>query len=155
MNLNIIPADLLKEFPIETAGALPSSRTADMTLSALESDDIDEVKMQLIHTWAHYQSLELALNDVAQNPDHYLGAIADTLARADVNPSHLLSRVFASAVLIAAYDNAHGVMRLMRAGVGNVVDALQIAYGDLDYSDPARELTDTDIEAFLKSQASE
>ena len=49
--------------PFRTAGALPSTRTFGMVENALESDDIDVVKAELVHTRAHYQSLEYILND--------------------------------------------------------------------------------------------
>ena len=48
--------------PFRTAGALPSTRTFGMVENALESDDIDVVKAELVHTRAHSQSLEYILN---------------------------------------------------------------------------------------------
>lgn len=129
-------SDLLKN---RTAGALPSSRTEDMLTQALESNDIDEVKGQLMHVWAHYQSLEFSLNDVTLNAQVLREAKAHTETH-DVDDIELAVHFFAAPQLETAYEAAHQVNTVIALGMAKTVpDALRVIYRDLDHSDPERE----------------
>lgn len=134
-----------------TAGALPSSRTEGMLAQALESDNIDFVKGQLMHAWAHYQSLEFLLNNRA--------AVSQTLAVAkaelvnDVDDADLAIGFYATGAIEVAYDTAHNVSNVMAAGLADTVpDALRFLYPTLDHSDPERELSLDDLDRLLKGE---
>ncbi|QIN93714.1 hypothetical protein QDW23_gp55 [Microbacterium phage Stromboli] len=141
--------------PLPTAGSLPSTRTFSMVESALASSDIDEVKGELQHSRAHYQSLEYMLNNEV--------AIVKTIVESfplgdDIAPTpetveeavQLTVRVFATEVLMAAYDSAHQIGLPMAIMGLSVQGALQMLYGDLDFSDPERGVVSNDqIAAFI------
>ncbi|QDP45072.1 hypothetical protein QDW22_gp54 [Microbacterium Phage DirtyBubble] len=141
--------------PLPTAGSLPATRTFGMVEEALASDDIDFVKGELQHSRAHYQSLEYMLNNEA--------AIVKTIVESfplgdDIAPTpetveeavQLTVRVFATEVLMAAYDSAHQIGLPMAIMGLSVQGALQMLYGDLDFSDPERGVvSDDQIAAFI------
>ncbi|UYL86358.1 hypothetical protein JOVITA_54 [Microbacterium phage Jovita] len=144
--------------PLPTAGALPSTRTFGMVTEALESDDIDFVKGELQHSRAHYQALEYMLNGETQIIETILESFD---MPADVAPTpttieeavRLTVRIFATEVLMAAYDTAHHVGMPMALTGANLQEALQMLFGGLDFSDPERELTEDDIQALLGKPA--
>ena len=146
--------------PLPTAGSLPSSRTFSMVSDALESSDIDEVKGELQHSRAHYQSLEYMLNNEADIVKTILESfeLGDEVAptpKTVEEAVRLTVRVFATEVLMAAYDSAHQIGVPMAMGLGvpmamglDVQQALQMLYSNLDHTDPAR-VTDAESAAFF------
>ena len=138
--------------PLPTAGSLPSSRTFSMVSDALESSDIDKVKGELQHSRAHYQSLEYMLNNEADIVKTILESFefGDEVAptpKTVEEAVRLTVRVFATEVLMAAYDTAHQIVLPTAMGL-DVQQALQMLYGDLDHTDPAR-VTDAESAAFF------
>lgn len=144
--------DALNEVePIRTAGALPSSRTNDMVEDALSSDDIDQVKAELTHSRAHYQSLEFLLNDEAT----ILATLQDSIEVGEyptpTTPAEALElavRIYSKVVIEVAYDNAHRIGIFMAMGM-SVQEALQTLYSNLDHTDPERTVTDEALVEFL------
>ncbi|QOP66645.1 hypothetical protein SEA_LAHQTEMISH_54 [Microbacterium phage Lahqtemish] len=149
-------AELNAALPKPTAGSLPSTRTFVMVTSALESDDVEQLGAELQHTRAHYQSLEYMLN----NEDQIVETILGSFTEADELPTpttveeavRYTARVYATEVLLAAYDTAHQLGLFLAMGM-NVQEALQHLYSDLDHTDPAKELaeglTEKDIAELL------
>ncbi|WMI34073.1 hypothetical protein FINALFRONTIER_56 [Microbacterium phage Finalfrontier] len=143
--------------PKQTAGSLPGTRTFGMVTEAIESRDVDQLIRELEHTRAHYQSLEYMLNNEDQIAATIIGSFTDPAARDAGIPEpttleevvRLTVRVYANEVLGAAYDTAHQVGLPMALMGLDVQDALKMIYSDLDFSDPARELTEDDIAALL------
>lgn len=137
--------------PKRTAGALPSCRTEGMLANALASDNIDEVKAQLMHVWAHYQSLELLLHNREYNSGILALAKEETPIH-DLDDADLALGFFATGAIEVAYDNAHAVTDILDADLAETVpQALRVIYPDNDYSDPERDLVDNDIEDLLKA----
>lgn len=137
--------------PLRTAGALPSSRTEDMLADALASDNIDAVKAQLTHVWAHYQSLEFALNLAAQPAG--IKAIQDATREEgleDADPVAVTARAIATVILEGAYETAHQIGLFLSLGM-SAPDALRTLYADLDFSDPEREVSDAEVQAFFEA----
>ncbi|AVR56798.1 hypothetical protein PBI_ELVA_57 [Microbacterium phage Elva] len=138
--------------PKPTAGALPSSRTFGMVTEALESKDVDHLSGELQHSRAHYQSLEYMLN----NEDAIVATILGSFEEAPELPTpttveeavRFTARVFATEVLMAAYDSAHQIGLPMQLMGLDVQQALQMLYGDLDHTDPQR-VTDAETAAFF------
>ncbi|QZE10273.1 hypothetical protein QDW33_gp53 [Microbacterium phage Doobus] len=143
--------------PKQTAGSLPSTRTFGMVTEAIESRDVDALIRELEHTRAHYQSLEYMLNSEDQIAETIINSFTDPAARAAGIPEpttleevvRFAVRVYANEVLGVAYDTAHQVGLPMALMGLDVQGALQMIYSDLDYSDPARELTEDDIAELL------
>ena len=135
--------------PLRTAGALPSSRTEDMLAEALASDDIEHVKAQLQHVWGHYQSLEFALVEAAANTTGIRDGILE-YGLQDEDPVDIVARIIALPVLEQAYNAAHRSLDGVAIGM-TVPDTLRLIYSDLDHSDPARELSDADIQRFFET----
>jgi len=133
--------------PPRTAGSLPSSRTEGLLAQALESDDIDEVKAQLVHIWGHYQSLEFFLNDRAGIAETIRNAQAADLEQ-DVDPVDLVIGFLSTGGTDMAYDLAHNALNGVAAGY-TVPEALRVIYSHLDHTDPERELSERDLEAFF------
>ena len=145
-------AKLDKVAPKRTAGALPSTRTFSMVADALASEDIDQVKGELQHTRAHYQSLEYMLNHDEQIAKTIIESFSDPecpVPETVEDAVRLTTRVFASAVLDAAYDNAHAIGFFVQVLGRDVQQALQSLYSELDFSDPEREVSDEAIAAFI------
>ena len=144
--------------PFRTAGSLPSTRTFWMVTEAIESKDVDHLVGELNHSRAHYQSLEYMLNNEAQIVETILGSFAES---DDVAPTpetieeaiRLTARVYATEVLMAAYDTAHQLRPPMALMGLNVQEALQMLYDDLDHSDPEREAKslDNELKALLST----
>lgn len=151
--MSTFAADLDAALPRPTAGALPSSRTFGMVTQAIESKDVAELTHELEHTRAHYQSLEYMLN----NEDAIVKTILGSFEEAEELPTpttieeavRYTARVFATEVLMAAYDSAHQIGLPMALMGLDVQDALKMLYSDLDFSDPEREVTDDELQAFL------
>lgn len=123
-----------------TAGALPSSRTVSLLDEALASDDIDVVKAQLVHVWAHYQSLEFILNGAAENIETINNARSSDRVENDVtNDLELAAGYFATGAIDVAYENAHSIGFFMQVLGLSPMDALKMIYTTLDYSDPERD----------------
>lgn len=127
-----------------TAGALPSSRTSSILDNTLKSNDIDLVKAQLMHVWAHYQALEFMVHD--------RDTVATIIAKAklettehDVSDIDLILGYYATGAIDVAYDIAHSTSDVIQAGRASTVpEALRFIFSDLDFSDPERELDDDD-----------
>ncbi|QJD49871.1 hypothetical protein QDW19_gp56 [Microbacterium phage AvGardian] len=140
--------------PRPTAGSLPATRTFSMVTQAIESQSIEELTHELEHTRAHYQSLEYMLN----NEDAIVATILESFKEAEELPTpttveeavRYTARVFATEVLMAAYDSAHHIGLPMALMGLNVQEALQMIYGDLDFSDPERGVvSDDQLAAFI------
>lgn len=144
------------QLPARTAGSLPSTRTFGMVEDALASENIDEVKAELIHTRAHYQSLEYMLNSEAR--------IIETILKANENAANdpeqpapetfeetvrLIVRLYSSVITDSAYDTAHSVGFFMGVLGMDLQEALRTLYDDLDHRDPEREVTDADIATLI------
>lgn len=125
--------------PARTAGALPSSRTQSLLEEALASDNIDDVKAQLVHVWAHYQSLEFMLVGWEANKKTVEAALEDPDVEVDVDPAEIPYRFFATGAIDIAYDNAHSVGFFMGLLGMPVTEALRNIYDHLDFNDPERE----------------
>lgn len=133
-----------------TAGALPSSRTFGQTEAALASDNIEEVKAQLSHVWAHYQALEYIVHDRAANAETIRNALADETVENDVEDLiDLVTGYFATGAIEIAYGTAHSTLPLISILGLDVQAALRELLPQLDYSDPERELSDSDLAALL------
>ena len=137
--------------PFRTAGALPSTRTFWMVEDALESDDIDVVKTELVHTRAHYQSLEYILNDEQTILTSLRAAIEAGKYPTPTTPDEALElavRVYSKVIVDGGYDNAHNIGFFIEALGMSVQDALKQRYSNLDFGDPA---TDRAIAELLGS----
>lgn len=146
-------ADRLDQLnPARTAGSLPAARTMVQVESALASDNIDAVKAELEHTRAHYNSLEYALFSARAAKQTLLDGIESGLyptPSSTAEAIELTLRIVAEDTIEAAYDIAHMAGDAAnRAGVP-VEDAIRAGFSNLDFSDPDREVTDTDISAFF------
>lgn len=147
--------------PLRTAGALPSSRTEDMLETALASDNIDAVKTELEHVWAHYQSLEFMLNATAQNSAAIDGSVKEILGDegyATATPAELIeaaTRVVAGPVLENAYLVAHHAGFGARVTDSTISSALRECYPQLDHTDPATQITTEEAEAFFAAMTAE
>ena len=132
--------------PARTAGELPSSRTYQQQLDAMASDDINSVKAQLAHVWAHYQSLEFLLSGVAHNKETISLALNDEDVENDISELDLALGFFAVGAVGIAYHMAHESMGIAQLFFGGDVQAaLRELYPYLDYTDPAKiEVVDTD-----------
>lgn len=143
---------LSEMIPLRTAGALPSQRTKDALLTqALESDNIDLVKALMTHVWHHYESLELMLHDRESHKEMFEKINAGIEAGAydlDVSRDEMFIGYMATGLIENAYTLSHqagGMADLM--GI-TPQDALpKLAFGNLDFSDPERELTDDELAA--------
>lgn len=136
-----------------TAGALPAARTFDMVTEALNSEDIEAVKNELIHSRAHYQALEYALANEQANYDVLTGAFEDEfIPRPETieEAIQLTLRFVHKVVLEDAYQAAHQTGFFLAMGM-NVDEERRTMYPDLDFSDPERELSDSAIAAFIGS----
>ena len=128
--------------PFRTAGALPSTRTFGMVENALESDDIDVVKAELVHTRAHYQSLEYILNDEETILTSLRASIAAGEYPTPTTPDEALelaARVYSKVIVEVGYDNAHNIGFFVGVLGMSVQDALKQLYTTLDFSDPDAE----------------
>lgn len=144
-------------YPVGTAGALPSSRTEALLNDALNSNDINAVKLELIHTWAHYQSLEFVLNAAATDPKvirdsamHLIfasGLDLNALTQGDL--LDLVTRIYARGVLEKGYKTAHESLSLITSHNVSVSDALRMLYSALNHADPEVELTDEELSRFF------
>jgi hypothetical protein len=144
-----------------TAGSTPSERTKDTILRrALESDNIKEVKGALLHTWNHYESLELALvnyDDNAGTLNDLREAIKSGEVTDDVDnwDEVIVGGLLGQAVLEVAYMTAHTAEGMSSLFGGDNTKALEeFGYPHLDYSDPERELSDDEL-LKLSGQASD
>ncbi|AYN56937.1 hypothetical protein HOU45_gp52 [Microbacterium phage Armstrong] len=137
--MNALNPALDAVLPLRTHGALPSSRTEDQTVRALESDNIDEVKAQLAHVWAHYQSLEFIVNAVSKNLEGIdVAATNGILPYAD---AEVALRVLATEGIEGAYQLAHATMDYIAFLGMTPPDAVRAVYAGagFDFSDPERE----------------
>nr|AIA15810.1 Unknown Function [uncultured bacterium] len=105
------------------------------------------------HVRAHYQSLEYMLSSEDRIVSTVLGSWDAGAAPKPANIEEairLAVRAVGTEVLLAGYDVAHdaGMVQALY-GFDNIQEALQHLYSDLDFSDPAYEVTDDQIAAFL------
>lgn len=147
-----------EKLALRTAGALPSSRTFGMVTDAIASGDVEALTMELQHTRAHYQSLEYMLN----SEDRAFEVITQGIADGEVpapetveDAIRLALRFTATVALEAAYDNAHQTGFFIAVLGMDVQTALQQIYGELDFSDPEREVTDEALQAFIADAGDE
>jgi len=151
-------AALDEKLPIRTAGALPSSRTFGMVTEAIESQDVEQLTHELMHTRAHYQSLEYVLNGEARALEVLKEGIADGQVPEPQTVDEALQLAFRFAgtvALEAAYDTAHQTGFFIAVLGMDVQTALQQLYPELDFSDPEREVSDEDLQALLDSERAE
>lgn len=160
-DLTTLRAALESAVPLNTAGALPSSRTSFMLGDALaEEAPLSLTKNELVHTRAHYDSLELMLNAVAHDP----APMYDIVEIALENPAEnliltdrekiiidVVTRVYAHNILTAAYQAAHETLDDVTDTV-TVHEAMKITYPQLDFSDPTKE---NSMEAFIQKMMSD
>lgn len=133
------PTKLSDLIPARTSGALPSSRTERLLTEALESDDINTVKAQLVHVWGHYQALEFFLSGVTANKETLQAALDDPALEHDIDPLDLAIGFFATGAVDIAYDAAHQTGMLTSLLGMTVPQALRMMFDYLDHSDPERE----------------
>ncbi|AVR57213.1 hypothetical protein SEA_RONA_52 [Microbacterium phage Rona] len=146
-----------EHLPLRTAGALPGTRTFGQVEEALNSADIDEVKAELVHTRAHYQALEYMLNSEERiletilagiARDAELGEEAEVPAPQTVEEAvRLVVRLYGSVIVESAYDTAHSTGFFMGVLGMDLQTSLQNLFGDLDWSDPERELSEAELQA--------
>lgn len=125
-------AKLDEALPPTTAGDLPSSLTYHQMEAALAETDIDMVKAQLIHVWAHYQALEFMLAGEALN----IAATKETIKELhleDVDLHDLTARVYSNGIILAAYEAAHLAGKIMFASGVPIGLALRTLFTDLDH----------------------
>lgn len=141
--------------PFRTAGSLPGPRTFDMVTNALDSEDVQALSLELIHSRAHYQSLEYTLAGVEQNTSIILDGIREGAYPTPTTTKEAVAlavRVLSFGAIETAYDFAHQVGFFV-GGLGMTVqEGLQVIFSDLDHSDPERQLSDDDLTALLDSE---
>ncbi|WIC89476.1 hypothetical protein SEA_BAJUNIPER_53 [Microbacterium phage BAjuniper] len=147
---------LNEKLPTRTAGALPSSRTNGMVTDALASEDVEALSHELIHTRAHYQSLEFMLSDEGRAFEVLKQGIADGEVPEPTTVDEAIQlalRFSATVALEAAYDTAHSTGFFIAVLGMDVQGALRQLYPHLDHSDPEREVSDDELQQFLAGEA--
>ena len=147
--------DQIAELKTTTAGALPGTRTFAMVEEAIESGDTKALAEELLHSRAHYQSLEYMLHDEKRTAEVINEAIEEGILPRPETPAEmqeLTIRFIATVVLMSGYDLAHQVGYYSDLTQLSLQEAFKAGpFAHLDWSDPQRDVTDEELEKFLNS----
>lgn len=143
--------------PQRKAYQLPSVQTEHQLEVALEADDIESVKSQLVHVWGHYQALEILLHAADNNNDSMLGAVhtfcddqgLDFDSLTATQALTLAQRITATEFVDFAYDITHQTTLAIVLGGLTMPEAVKSGFSQLDFTDPDKPETDDDVLAKL------